>query len=68
MYNKVSSRYSHYNENKVDDFISSVNSYLGLMRHYKSYKVRKKFVLNNMNEWMPHIVIGKDYQKINKVA
>ena len=68
MYNKVSSRYSHYNENKIDDFISSVNSYLGLMRHYKSYKVRKKFILNNMDEWVPHIEIGKGYQKINKVA
>lgn len=38
------------------------------MKYYKSYKVRKKFILNNMDEWIPHIVIGKNYQKINKVA
>ena len=68
MYDKIASRYSHYNEHQIDNFISSVNSYLGLMRHYKSYKVRKKFILSNIDEWMPHVTIGKSYQKINKVA
>lgn len=68
MYNKVASKYPHYEEGNMDAFVSSVNSYLGLMKYYKSYKVRKKFILNNMDEWIPHIVIGKNYQKINKVA
>lgn len=68
MYNKVASKYPHYEEGNIDAFVSSVNSYLGLMKYYKSYKVRKKFILNNMDEWIPHIVIGKNYQKINKAA
>lgn len=67
MYEKVASKYSYYKEDKIDKFISSVNSYLGLMKYYKSYKVRKRFILTHMDRWLPHITIGKNYQKINKI-
>ena len=30
-------------------FISSMNSYLGIMKHYKSYKVRKSLIFNNLS-------------------
>ena len=65
MYEKVS---SEYDEGAIDHFISSVNSYLGLMRHYKSYKVRKRFILTHLEQWIPHIVIGRNYHKILKAA
>ena len=61
MYDKVS---SEYDENGIDHFISSVNSYFGLMKHYKSYKVRKRFILTHLEQWIPYISIGKGYQKI----
>ncbi len=32
-------------------FISSMNSYLGIMRHYKSYKLRKKMVFEVLSCW-----------------
>ena len=67
MYEKVASTYPIYIEEDIDMFISSINSYLGLMRYYKSYKVRKRFILTHLIEWLPHIRIGKNYQKINKI-
>lgn len=66
MYHKIYSRYRLYKEEKLSEFISSVNSYLGLMKYYKSYRIRKKFILS-LTEWLPHIRIGKNYQKINKI-
>lgn len=65
MYEKVS---TEYDGGVIDHFISSVNSYLGLMKHYKSYKVRKRFILTHLEQWIPHIVIGRNYHKILKAA
>jgi hypothetical protein len=31
------------------DFLSIINSYLGMMGHYKSYKIRKKILLNQVS-------------------
>lgn len=65
MYEKIISKYSEYKEENLEKFISSINSYLGLMRHYKSYKIRKRFIMNHIKEWLPYITIGKNYQKLN---
>ncbi len=32
-------------------FQSSMNSYLGIMKHYKSYKLRKEMIFKNMSAW-----------------
>jgi hypothetical protein len=32
-------------------FQSSMNSYLGIMSHYKSYKLRKKMIFKNLSGW-----------------
>ena len=32
-------------------FQSSMNSYLGIMKHYKTYKLRKEMVLKNLSAW-----------------
>lgn len=66
MYMKMKSRYAKYNKDNLDSFISSVNSYLGLIRHYKTYKIRKKFVRSQLTEWLPYVKIGKNYMKITK--
>jgi len=34
-----------------EKFLSSMNSYLGIMRHYKTYKARKKIVLKYLSGW-----------------
>ena len=67
MYNKVSSKFPEYSEDKLDGFISSINSYLGLMRYYKTYKVRKRFILSRLDNWLPHLKIGKGYKKVTQL-
>lgn len=62
----MKSKYAKYNKDNLDSFISSVNSYLGLIKHYKTYKIRKKFVRNQLAEWLPYVKIGKNYMKITK--
>src|SRR5690554_4785086 len=32
-------------------FQSSMNSYLGIMKHYKSYKLRKTMIFKNLSGW-----------------
>jgi len=32
-------------------FQSSMNSYLGIMKHYKSYKLRKEMIFKNLSAW-----------------
>lgn len=32
-------------------FLSSMNSYLGIMKHYKSYNLRKKMLFKNLSVW-----------------
>jgi len=34
-----------------ESFLSSMNSYLGLMKHYKSYKLRKQMIFNYLSGW-----------------
>ncbi|MEI6048758.1 MAG: reverse transcriptase domain-containing protein [Bacteroidota bacterium] len=32
-------------------FFSSMNSYLGIMKHYKTYKLRRKMIFKNLSGW-----------------
>ncbi len=32
-------------------FLSSMNSYLGIMKHYKTYKIRKQMLFKNLSGW-----------------
>jgi retron-type reverse transcriptase len=46
-------------------FISSVNSYLGIMKHYKTYKKRKIILQNQISPfWHKHITLALGYGKI----
>jgi hypothetical protein len=45
-------------------FLSSMNSYLGIMKHYKTYKIRKKMVLKLLSSrWWTHMAIYKGFVK-----
>lgn len=50
-------------ENK-DEFISSVNSYLGLIRHYSSYNIRKDLLSNLPDGWEMYIKPSSDFLKV----
>ncbi len=50
-----------------NDFLSSVNSYLGIMRHYKTYILRKRMLKINLSAYFWNIfTISKDYLKLEK--
>jgi RNA-directed DNA polymerase len=45
-------------------FLSSINSYLGIMKHYKTYKARKHLILKNLSGWWwNHIALKGGYAK-----
>lgn len=40
-------------------FLSSMNSYLGIMKHYKSYKLRKKMIFKRLSGyWFNHVYLS----------
>lgn len=40
-------------------FLSSMNSYLGIMKHYKTYKIIRCLILNNLHiEWWKHVYLN----------
>ncbi len=41
-------------------FLSSMNSYLGIMKHYKTYKIRKKIIIENLSAWWWNYVYLSD--------
>jgi hypothetical protein len=46
-------------------FLSCINSYLGAMKHYNTYKLRKKMLLKNLlPNFYPHIYTVGNYDKI----
>ena len=47
-------------------FISSINSYLGIIGHYQTYKLRKKLIEQNISSLLkPYIDIADDFNKIS---
>ncbi len=46
------------------DFINSMNSYLGILKHYKTYKLRKKTIFKNLSAyWFNHVYLSDDIGK-----
>lgn len=51
---------------KAEHFVSSINSYLGFMLHYSTYKIRHKMIWNNISDkWWPLIYTYGDAKKIS---
>ncbi len=44
-------------------FQSSMNSYLGIMKHYKTYKLRKRMIFENLSGWWWNYVYPVGYNK-----
>ena len=49
MYQKVHTKFKSPKEEEVNDLVGSINSYLGLMKHFKTYKLRKNFVSKDLS-------------------
>jgi len=49
-------------------FLSSMNSYLGILGHYKSYKLRKLDVSERLSKkWLTHFSVNNSFTKFNKL-
>ena len=46
-----------------DAFLSSMNSYLGILKHYKTYKLRRKMIKENLSAWWWNHFDIKGYEK-----
>ena len=47
-----------------DKFLSSMNSYLGIMKHYKTYNLRKQMIINYTSRfWLNYVFINSEYNK-----
>ena len=45
-------------------FLNSMNSYLGIMKHYKTHKLCRQMVFNNLSGWWWHYVyLSEDFSK-----
>lgn len=66
-YHKMMKEFSTPDKDKVDKLISVVNSYLGTMKHMKTYNIRKSIIEETklMEKWGKYIKINKEYTKIS---
>jgi RNA-directed DNA polymerase len=56
--NKVIQEHKPTKEDKAA-FLSSMNSYLGIMKHYKSYKLRKRMIFKRLSGyWFNHVYLS----------
>lgn len=44
-------------KSEKEEFISSMNSYLGIMKHYDTYKLRKEMTFKNLSAWWWNYVL-----------
>lgn len=49
----------------IDESISKVNSYLGLMKQYNTYKLRKSILSNLSSDLKNECIFSENYDKIN---
>ncbi len=48
----------------TSNFLSSMNSYLGIMKHYKTYKLRKRMLFKNLHAgWWNHVYLSGGVRK-----
>jgi RNA-directed DNA polymerase len=38
-------------KSELNSFLSSMNSYLGIMKHYRTYSLRKKMIVKHLHFW-----------------
>lgn len=51
--------------NDIDHFVSSVNSYLGFLKHYKTFNIRKKIILSELlRPWLKYCYFDNKATKL----
>jgi len=58
-------RQARFGKKETSIFLSGMNSYLGMMKHYNTYKLRKKMLIQNLSTHLwDYFYISKDYNKL----
>lgn len=67
LYHKLKYEFAKPVKERLEKMISSVNSYLGFMSQYSSYRIRKQMLMKEglLDKWMEYIIIDPRYRKIN---
>jgi hypothetical protein len=56
-------------EIELNSFVSTVNSYLGIMKHYKTHRLRSSMLQKRIGgRWYQHIFVTSDKLKVVKVV
>jgi hypothetical protein len=53
-------------ENKK--FIVCANSYLGIMKHYDTYRLRKKTIANLSEKILANVIFSENFEKVGLVG
>ncbi|MFI1770708.1 reverse transcriptase domain-containing protein [Thalassobellus citreus] len=49
-------------------FLSNINSYLGILTHFKSHKLRRYYILKKLsNKWMENFIANPSFTKLTKL-
>ena len=60
--NKIARHHKPTKEEQVA-FLSSMNSYFGILKHYKTYNIRKKIIRKNLSGWWENYFYAQGYCK-----
>lgn len=65
-YNRLAEKRQEYVENHGEEFVSSINSYLGQIRYFASYNIRKEILLGGgiSPEWWKVVYVSGHLEKI----
>ena len=64
MYNELILSKYDLSEKEIKDFVACTNSYLGIMKHYDTYRLRKKMLKSvDANCWK-YVSCGENFEKI----
>lgn len=56
-------------KNDTEKFLAGINSYLGLLKHYKTYKLRKKMLTKNISpHFWNYFSVSENYDKITIIS
>ena len=65
LYYKLRNLFNNPDEKRLDKLIMTVNSYIGYMKHYNTYNIRKFFLNNSglLDKWKDLIIIDEKYEQ-----
>lgn len=65
LWNTIIRKNKKLNREETETFLSSINSYLGILKHYKTFKIRKKMLNEHLSAYFwNYFYISHAYQKL----